>query len=792
MRRRNSQSSPKSEDNSTSSSAALFYLTSTNYSEVESAYLTSEEVGFHDDIDDDFEEDDYDDSNHNNNYYNTNQDDLNRDGEDRAKGGGGITTPKCSNSRHGTGSGSSGGRMGETRDSVTHDGNPFCKEAANGQLMGSYHPLVHLNPLMSSLLGVDVLPRIKQESTRSKSGSKRRQHIQTRNSGKQSFDVLHDSSRDAYSFDDDDDDDDDEYDDDEYDEAYNDDMPVVMDRPLIDLGVPISNNVIPKYARRRGPIRRLKRQLANNNKQEKQKRKHHKRRARGKAKHHELINDASIDIDHCILQVELARKRLQSVKSDLKFTQARAKKLMLGAQQSANRVSKLSKNIVELECKLDMSLRALEQERDVIHKNLAKLSHLHAMERSLEDEANDIECHLRDYLVHGERRSMMTVSPLSSSMTSRRVFKDDGRSDDIGGDVASRRQRAGTDASFMTAKQPSPTNTAMSFGSSIMRKRSASHNDLRSQSTLMGYQKSSHSHVSQSGKTSSSRRVLNQLPSFLRIHDLEMDESHLKSKSNDRPDLFPIHSDDSHHALNALMKLGLKYATDESSRWTPDRGTESILSKRPTSEQKWHCATESDIFVWYGKLDTGYKSELPVIKARAMVKTSARNLLDLLADSSKVKEYNKMSLGREDKAFIKKGLETNNGNIQGEAKIVRSLSNVPMIRKKLELVSLMYARALDEKTDGIKGYIIVNRSVWEDENRAPTADGAGDTGSDCNYIRSEILLGVNLIRDIDQENKCEITTINHFYTPGTPTFGARQFGMKAASNFLRDLQKQFE
>jgi hypothetical protein len=321
-----------------------------------------------------------------------------------------------------------------------------------------------------------------------------------------------------------------------------------------------------------------------------------------------------------------------------------------------------------------------------------------------------------------------------------------------------------------------------------------SHNDLREEvlEHCIDVERRTSS-VSPQKNALTRKSALARMPSFLRIHDLELDKSQLVLKNSTRPDLFPIHSDDSHHILSSLMKLALKYVKDETSRWTPDRTTEKIISKRPAHEQKWHYATETDVFVWYGKFETGYKSELPVIKARAMVKTSARNLLELLIDSSKVTQYNKMSLGREDKEFIKEDVKTHDGKIHGEAKIVRSVSNIPMIRKKLELLSLMHARALNESEDGMKGYIIVSRSVWEDEKRVPSDDGdGGDDNGDPNYIRSEILLGVNLIRELNDRDKCEITTINHFYTPGTPTFGARQFGMKAAANFLRDLQHTFE
>mmetsp|Transcript_3761 Transcript_3761/g.7190 ORF Transcript_3761/g.7190 Transcript_3761/m.7190 type:complete len:680 (-) Transcript_3761:905-2944(-) len=676
---RNSMSSSQSEDNSASSSAALFYLTSTNYSEVESAYLTSEEVGYN--------EDEYDFYNNGDNY-NAN---VSRKG--------GVSTPKCSNSRYG---GSSSGNGTGYRSFDTR-GNTQFRKRNNGQKMIDNHQVVRLNPLLSSLLGIDVLPRMNKQED---------------GDGAMPFstNVMHfqNSSRDTFSSDGEEDEEEEE--EEEYDDDDDDD-----DKP-IDLGASMSHRT--NHTRKRGPIRRLRRRIAKNTKEPKHQKHRHNRKARGKVRHHELIHDASTEIDRNILQVEMTRKRLQSVKSDLKFTQSRAKKLMLGAQQSANRVSKISKTILELECKLDLSLRALEQERDAIDKNLAKLAHLNALEKDLKDQAMEMEGQLRVYYLERGEREGVPATQLFVSMNGTGNHQ--------------------LENGIVSDATPN--------------------NDL-----------------------------CQPQHSFLRIHDLEINDMHLKSKGNNRPDLFPIHSnDDSHHALNALMKLALKYATDESSRWTPDRGTENIISKRPISDQNWHYATDSDIFVWYGKLDTSYKSELPVIKARAMIRTSARNLLELLVDSSKVKQYNKMSLGREDKAFIKQGLETNNGLIKGEAKIVRSLSNVPMIRKKLELISLLYARQLDENTDGVKGYIIVNRSVWEDENRAPTEDGDGGTASDCNYIRSEILLGVNLIRDIGQYNKCEITTVSHFYTPGTPTFGARQFGMKAASNFLRDLQNHFQ
>lgn len=596
---------------------------------------------------------------------------------------------------------------------------------------------------------------------------------------------------------------DDEEEGDEEDEEEEEDVPMFLTPISADLGLPSSlhPNISRKHKRKqRGPIRRLRRQLANSGNQEKQNRRQRRRREKGKAKHHDLVHGMTTEIDHHLVQVEFARNRLQNVKANLKVTRSRAKKLILSAQQSANRVSKLSKNILELECKLDMSMRALEQEKVAISDHMSKLAYLNETEQGLEEEAHSIDANLRALLNHVE--SICLTRPEENG-NGHRIEQDGNINVTMQGTVTPRK-RAGTETSVIMTKTniPSPSVTTKN-GTTPLRRRSRSYNDLRNEdlqsqnleqevvmpmpfTTCMPHEE--HTNVA----------TLTRMASYLRIHDLEMENAPISLKENNgggnRADLYPIHSHDSHHVLKSLMNLAFKYVTDESDRWTPDRATEKILSKRPTCDHKWHYATDSDVFVWYGKFESGYKSELPVIKARASVKTSARNLLDLLVDSSKVTQYNKMSLGREDKEFIKEGIETDDGKIHGEAKIVRSVSNIPMIRKKLELLSLMHARALDEKRDGMKGYMIVSRSVWEDEKQVPSEDGGdGDYVSDSNYIRSEILLGVNLIREVDDEaDKCEITTINHFYTPGTPTFGARQFGMKAAANFLKDLQNKFE
>lgn len=665
----NPRDSPKDDG---SASSALFYLTSNNYSEVESAYLTSEEVGYDND-----EENDY----------------------VSLLPTVGLSTPISSNSRH---------------------ENRFPSQEG-----------IHLNQIMASLLGVGFLPFDEENSSDSF------------NTGVENEEFSSNA------------------------EGEDEERSKVCQGP-IDLGLAIDlSNDLGGKKKRKGALKRLGRQLTRKHVKQNKGTRNIGRRVRGKAKHHDLIKGSSASIDSELRQLEIGKERLQEVKASLRVTQSMGKKLVSDAQHSANRVSKISKTIVELECRLDMAFSALEQERCNVDSNLAELAQLNASEQKLQDESRTIESCLRTQLSRLETK--VAVEPV--------VHINGGELDESMHTSAPTsafnvRCRAETDGSFMTAAEAYLSSTGES------RRRCASE-DIHHKSVKKKYSTAA-------TNISSHPSTISRASSYLRIHDLDIDGEQVEQKTNCRPDLFQIDSDDGHHVLNLLMKRAFECVTDESARWTADRNTAKIISKRPASEQSWNYAIESDIFIWYGKFDAGYKSEVPVIKARAIIQTTPRELINLIFDSSKVRQYNKMSLGREDRHFFKKDIDTDDGKIAGEAKIVRSVSSIPILKKNLEMLSLMHGRSLDEEKDGMQGYIIVNRSIWEDEEKAPSDDGNG-SGLDPKFIRAECLLGINLIRELEG-GTCEITTINHFFTPGTPSFGARQFGMKAAANFLKDLQ----
>jgi hypothetical protein len=305
---------------------------------------------------------------------------------------------------------------------------------------------------------------------------------------------------------------------------------------------------------------------------------------------------------------------------------------------------------------------------------------------------------------------------------------------------------------------------------------------------------------------------LHKVASFIRVHDLDMGENSNSSVSDVSlgtccEDLFYIDNDVT-TVLTALAQFGHTLATDEGERFTPVLHTEIFLShsnsivgeQQPDPSwpiQPWHAAVGKRILVWTGTVGhNGHGCELPMIKARGIIPTAPRNVVDLLMDSSRVGEYNKMSQGRRDVLYLQKGIDTtadeSEYGIPGEAKIIKSLNKPPLIRRKIEMLSLIYARKLKE----VDGYLLVSRSVWEDSNGTSRPELL-----EKDTVRSEILLGVNIFRPVvgggggpDDEGTtyCEMTTITHTHTSGVvPDALLRKMGPGQAAKFMEEIQSIF-
>lgn len=227
-------------------------------------------------------------------------------------------------------------------------------------------------------------------------------------------------------------------------------------------------------------------------------------------------------------------------------------------------------------------------------------------------------------------------------------------------------------------------------------------------------------------------------------------------------------------AVEKLAIFGVMTALDES-MWQPDSKSEKLIKKAGSNNDGWMKRTfhkgkvlsptpsSKDILVFVGSFKHGlYGSDFPAIRSVGVIETSARNLMELLVDSSRVKEYNKISLGRIDVIFG-----------QSITKIMRAESKPPML-KPMALTSMLHAKELPDKS----GFLIVSRAVHR--------PGVDTTSSS---TKSEIIIGVNLIVDFDDDTeRCLMINVNHIYSPMIPLYVAKRVGVSAAHGFINDLR----
>lgn len=296
--------------------------------------------------------------------------------------------------------------------------------------------------------------------------------------------------------------------------------------------------------------------------------------------------------------------------------------------------------------------------------------------------------------------------------------------------------------------------------------------------------------------------------SFIRVHDLDIpddDDPYTPSVLTEQSKLsnanqhgFVFVDSDVAPILHKLCKLGYRIAVDESSRFNPTKDTERVLAKYKTNTfvdnvvdewpiPSWKAVHGTDILVWTGDIGhKGFGCDWPVVKARCLVETSPRSLIEFMMDSSRIKEYNKMSLGREDIVKIQEGLDTSEEEshfgFAGDCKIVRALNKPRMIPKTIETLSLTYSKPL---TTSPGSYMTVSRSIFEDdsgEHKSPSA----------NTIRSEMLLGVTIYRPANADHSVtEITNVTHVFSPGVPEMLARRVAPSSAYNMMKDIQTLF-
>ncbi|CAJ1942852.1 unnamed protein product [Cylindrotheca closterium] len=216
------------------------------------------------------------------------------------------------------------------------------------------------------------------------------------------------------------------------------------------------------------------------------------------------------------------------------------------------------------------------------------------------------------------------------------------------------------------------------------------------------------------------------------------------------------------------FKLAASEDKNEWIEWTEHKGTTKLLAERDMMT----ALDDGEVMVYVGTAKkVGYGSELPIVKTKSILPMSAQEMAELLMDSSRVKVYNKMSVGRKD--VFQWGENT---------KVVRNLTKPPMTKSNMVTVTMMHSRPLKEKDFPLikgphkEGFLVVSRAV----------PGIPDPEI-ADLPRNDILLGVNLLQDLGP-NECLMTAFTHVYSPSIPKLLAAKVGVTSAINFVKDIR----
>ncbi|KAL3761392.1 hypothetical protein ACHAW5_004068 [Stephanodiscus triporus] len=241
-------------------------------------------------------------------------------------------------------------------------------------------------------------------------------------------------------------------------------------------------------------------------------------------------------------------------------------------------------------------------------------------------------------------------------------------------------------------------------------------------------------------------------------------------------------------AIQALVKTGLDASMDKA-MWTANAPTAKLLKaglwdatifiscdvgKPMTVPHAKGSKDENDVLVWTGNWGHKYYGhDIPAVRCEAIVNMSPRALANLLVDSNRVKEYNKMSTGRED-------ILTFCNEATCVSKIIEGRSKPPMLGKTLVLKSLMHMEELPGGGER-SGYVVVSRAIsLADDVDAPV---------DPKVLSSEMLMGLNIIRAVEGEpERCVLINLNHLRSPMIPVMLARRLALGSAVNFINDIR----
>jgi len=241
------------------------------------------------------------------------------------------------------------------------------------------------------------------------------------------------------------------------------------------------------------------------------------------------------------------------------------------------------------------------------------------------------------------------------------------------------------------------------------------------------------------------------------------------------------------YAVEALKNFGMHTAMDQS-MWKEEGKTGKLLKSTAWGEVCWQRSgairlpnnfPDHDVLVWSGNfVHELYGSDMSAVRAEGIIEMSPKALLEMLIDSSRTTEYNKYSLGRKDLLVLQDNMEKVGPFGKSITKVVLSETHTPVVKRKVQLVTLIHVTELEDSS----GYIFVSRAVTRG-SEAGADKGVFDS------LRSEILMGVNVIRKIEGcSDRSLLINVSHLRPPMVPHWLVKKISISAAPSFFHDMR----
>ena len=188
--------------------------------------------------------------------------------------------------------------------------------------------------------------------------------------------------------------------------------------------------------------------------------------------------------------------------------------------------------------------------------------------------------------------------------------------------------------------------------------------------------------------------------------------------------------------------------------------------------------------IWAGKYlgDKYHGSENPFFMAQGVVDASPLEILNLLWDSKRTKEYNKHCVNREDILIV---LEDDEEGLN-RAKIIESETKVPFTSMSVRLSALMCSKPLGDRPED--GVVIFSRSL----GRGPTGYHSSKNADLCRSSKNEVILGVNILRPVPgRPDLCDLISISQVDASILPQFLKSRVGIFAVEDFFKNIRAVF-